>query len=299
VTFNGDDLACSGILSGLTVTEVITALDAYICEAIDDINTAINLINVGTGLQIYAGIDALGRRKIRTLTSSDDSVILEYSEDLNEIDIRVATTDFCITSEDDSILITQDEETGCLDLSVKTSTPFCLTSKDKTVIITEEENCLDLSVVHPDIVNVGAGEGIYKELNILTNQHELKSITSNDSSINVVSSTDELDISINNLQKTVDTFPYTLLSTDDKYTIFVDNGAANVVINVPNGLVSNFSIVFIQKGTGGVTIQQSGTATLLYPSTLQNKIKGQYFWAMVEKEIATDTYYLLGSLKTV
>ena len=108
---------------------------------------------------------------------------------------------------------------------------------------------------------------------------------------------DPYRVDLFNLQKTISTFPYTLLSGDDKYTIFVDNGASNVVINVPDGLIANFTCVFIQKGSGFVTIQQSGTAILLYPSTtLQNKIKGQYFWAMVEKELITDAYYLLGSL---
>ena len=108
---------------------------------------------------------------------------------------------------------------------------------------------------------------------------------------------DPYRVDLFNLQKTIDTFPYTLLSGDDKYTIFVDNGASNVVINVPDGLIVNFTCVFIQKGSGSVTIQQSGTATLLYPNTsLQNIIKGENYWAMVEKELSTDTYYLLGSL---
>jgi hypothetical protein len=107
-------------------------------------------------------------------------------------------------------------------------------------------------------------------------------------------------VEIENLQKTINTFPYTLVDGDDKQTIFVENGASNVVINVPDGLVNNFSAVFIQKGTGTVTIQPSGTATLNYPSSvLQNIIKGQYFWAMVEKELTTNTYYLLGSLLPV
>jgi hypothetical protein len=30
-----------------------------------------------------------------------------------------------------------------------------------------------------------------------------------------------------------------------------------------------------------------------------NKIKYQYYWAMVEKEMATDVYYLMGSLKVL
>jgi hypothetical protein len=112
--------------------------------------------------------------------------------------------------------------------------------------------------------------------------------------------TDPYIIEIKNLQKEIDTFPYTLTSEDDKYTIFVDNGASNVTINIPDNLVDNFSVVFVQKGTGDVLIQGSGTAIMLYPSTtLQNIIKGQYYWAMIEKELTTDTYYLLGSLKPI
>lgn len=108
---------------------------------------------------------------------------------------------------------------------------------------------------------------------------------------------DPYRVDLFNLQKTINTFPYTLLSGDDKYTIFVDNRASNVVINVPDALVDNFSAVFIQEGIGSVTVQATGTATLSYPSTtLQNIVKGQYYWAMIEKKLTTDTYYLLGSL---
>ena len=89
VTYNGDNLECSGIETGLDLNQTLQLLDAYICDAISQINNSINLINIGDGLQIYAGIDALGRRKIRTLTSNDDSVVIELSEDGNEIDLSV------------------------------------------------------------------------------------------------------------------------------------------------------------------------------------------------------------------
>ena len=112
----------------------------------------------------------------------------------------------------------------------------------------------------------------------------------------------ELDpyiVEINNLQKVIDTFPYTLTSADDKYTIFVNNVTSDISIIVPNGLVDNFSCVFVQEGSGEVTIQSSGTATVLKPATLQNVIKGQNYWAMIEKKITTDNYFLLGSLKVL
>ena len=105
------------------------------------------------------------------------------------------------------------------------------------------------------------------------------------------------NVSLVNLQKTISDFPHTLSNIDDKHTIFIENGNTDVVINVPNGLLDNFSCVFIQEGNGSVTIQESGTASVIYPNTtLQNVIKGQYYWAMIEKKLTTNTYYLLGSL---
>ena len=98
-----------------------------------------------------------------------------------------------------------------------------------------------------------------------------------------------------------------IVTTNQKGIITSHNSQTKIMFHVDdmngkdiNLLIDNFSIVFIQEGKGTVTIQQSGTATLLYPSiTLQNIIKGQYYWAMVEKKLATNTYYLLGSLLPV
>lgn len=128
------------------------------------------------------------------------------------------------------------------------------------------------------------------------------SITESGTSTTVTGDGSVLDpyvVEVVNLQKTISSFPYTLTNADDKNTIFVNNGASNVEINVPDGLVDNFSVVLIQKGSGDVSVIQSGSATLFFPSALQNIIKGQYYWAMVEKEITSDNYYLLGSLKLI
>ena len=105
----------------------------------------------------------------------------------------------------------------------------------------------------------------------------------------------EYQVDVNNLQKVVNTFPYTLLNSDDKYTIFVDNGASNVIINVPDILVDNFSVAFVQKGTGDVTVTPTGTSVI--NTAVGYKIKGQYYWALLEKELNTVTYYLIGNTK--
>ena len=71
VTYNGEDLSCSGIVSGLPLNQTIELLDNYICEAIDEINTSINLINVGTGEDI--------RKFIKENISTCDFVFFIYS----------------------------------------------------------------------------------------------------------------------------------------------------------------------------------------------------------------------------
>ena len=240
---------------------------------IESFTELVQINNVGEGVEIYK-----------------DSTIVG---DNTQFNFR------SLTSTGNSVTITQGVDTINLEVDIEPTT-ICLTSKDKTITVTEEEDCLDLSIHLPTSVNVGTGEDVYKTFNLFTNQNEFKTLKSNNSTISLSPSTDELSLEVNNLQKTINIFPYTLTDNDDKYTVFVNNGVSNVVINVPDGLIDNFSIVFIQEGTGTVTIQQSGTATLLYPSTtLQNIIKGQYYWAMVEKKLATNTYYLLGSLLTI
>ena len=264
--YDGNDLECSGIQSGLPLNQTIELLDNYICEAIDEINTSINLVNVGEGEDIYAGIDGIGRRKIRTLTSTGNSVT-----------------------------ITQGTDTINLEVDIEPTT-ICLTSKDKTVSITEEEGCFDLKVNLPTSVNVGTGEDVYKTFNLFTNQNEFKTLKSNNSTIVLSPSTDELSLEVNNLQKTINTFPYTIQNIDDKHTLFINNNTANVSIIVPDGLIENFCCCIIQEGTADVTV----TATdLRYPPSAQNILKEQYSWGLIEKKLGTTTYFLIGNLKAI
>lgn len=238
--------------------------------------------SIGTGAKIHKGLNATtGGKEFRSITKVGDLIVI--TENTNDVAITIDETELGTFIQSSQITYTGS--------------------------------------------NLGTGASVYKDTT--SGVHRFKKLKSTDSSVTLNEGSDDIDFSINedqgfvengttttvsgdgtsaspysleinNLQKVVSSFPYTLVDADDKQTIFVENGASNVVINVPNGLVNNFTCAFIQKGTGTVTIQSSGTATVSYPSTtLQNIIKGQYYWAMVEKEIATDTYYLIGSLTLV
>lgn len=180
-----------------------------------------------------------------------------------------------------------------------------LTSNDNSVLLTELPNTINLqSKIYIEQGSNITITGDGTELNpFIINSTGSSNVSIEDGTTTIVNGdgvTTPYSVEVVNLQKTIDTFPYTLTNSDDKHTIFIENGLSFVTINVPDGLVDNFSCVFIQEGSGRVTIQQSGTATLLYPSiSLQNIIKDQYYWAMVEKKTNTNTYYLLGSLLPV
>lgn len=105
----------------------------------------------------------------------------------------------------------------------------------------------------------------------------------------------------NTLQKII-TYPedfvgasYTVTNADKGYSIIVRNGAQDVNIIVPAGLIPAMQVGFIRDGTGEVTFVPS--ATSIYNAIDGFRILGRYYPAMIEQGIANNIYYLLGNLK--
>ncbi len=69
-----EDLVGSAINKNQTLTATIVALDAYISAAIADIDVKGNLISIGTGAEVYKGINNAGRREIRSIQSQSLAV---------------------------------------------------------------------------------------------------------------------------------------------------------------------------------------------------------------------------------
>ena len=236
---------------------------------IENFTELVQIRNVGTGVEVYKDSAVVG-----------DNIQFNFRT---------------LTSEGNSVIITQGTDT----INLEVDAMICLTSTDKTVTVTEGEGCFDLSINLPTSVNVGTGEDVYKTLNLFTNQNEFKTLKSNNSTISLSPSIDELSLEVNNLQKTINTFPYELTSADNQHTLFVTNGLSNVQIRVPDNLINNFTCVIIQEGVGSVTITGIGTSIINKPSGLTNVIKGQYHWAMLEKKGVSSSHYLGGSLKAI
>ena len=113
---------------------------------------------------------------------------------------------------------------------------------------------------------------------------------------------DGLDYTSNNLQRNITVFAdeqYTLVDADNNYTLIIETGGTAKDIKVPNtGLSAKFAVAFIQKGAGDVTISGfPGGATINTPIGGAFKIKGENFFAFLEKEGTSNIYYLGGNIK--
>lgn len=84
-----EDLTCSNILKGQTLTEVLVQLDAFICEKFGSVANFLTLINVGTGAKVYKGDTLLGKKQLRSLV---DSALINIVEGVDEITISVDET---------------------------------------------------------------------------------------------------------------------------------------------------------------------------------------------------------------
>jgi hypothetical protein len=88
ITVSGATTECSNIDDNLTLTDFLSQQDAYICEKVDSVSGFTTLRNVGTGVEIYKGIDSIGRKEIRRIKSTDNSVTI--TQNTTDIDLSVA-----------------------------------------------------------------------------------------------------------------------------------------------------------------------------------------------------------------
>ena len=303
------EMPCSGIGTGQTLTAVLEQLDAFICTKFDQTVAFFTLINVGTGSEIYKGVNGVGQKEIRSLITT--GTLLINNQNTNDITLSI-DEDELLQFVLDSQLTYSVANVGTGASVYKDSTTVGnntqynlkkLKSTGTTVVITELTDEINFEVVTTPLdINITAGANVIvtepTPNNFVISSTDNIALLENSATTTITGDGtlgNEYQVDVNNLQKVVSIFPYTLLDGDDKYTIFIDNGVSNVVINVPGTLPSNFSVAFVQKGTGDVTITPTGTSVI--NSALGYKIKGQYYWALLEKELNTVTYYLIGNTK--
>lgn len=118
VVYKNNDLTCTGVPGDDTLENIIKGLDTAICEKFELFTGYGALINTGAGAEIYKGNDVQGRRELRTVESSDESVSIVETE--NTIDITIEPQDIKpLVSNDNTVTITENPTE--IDLSVDLS----------------------------------------------------------------------------------------------------------------------------------------------------------------------------------
>ena len=85
-----EDLVCSGILAGQTLTEVLVQLDAFICEKFDQTTAYFTLLNVGTGAEVYKGVNGVGNKLIRKINKVGN--LITVTQNTDDISISIDET---------------------------------------------------------------------------------------------------------------------------------------------------------------------------------------------------------------
>ena len=187
--------------------------------------------------------------------------------------------------------------------------PYTINSsvENSTTYINQGDNIIitgNGAIDNPYIINANGVQSVTG--NIVNNTDPLNPIVTSPTlkTINGESVIGTGDIAIvfeDNLQKVI-TYPtdftgtnYTITNSDYNYVIFINNGTVDVSITIdPTVNISNFSVGFIQEGTGTVTHLTSGVTLI---NTTGYKIKGQGYQTFIEKKLNTNIYYLLGNVK--
>ena len=106
IQYTGDDLPCTEIKNGTLLTETIGQLDTYLCDLSTQLSNSFSLISVGAGTRVYRGVDGIGRKEIRSITSVNDILRIELSTDDKEIEIGIDNAELGTFVRDNQITYT-------------------------------------------------------------------------------------------------------------------------------------------------------------------------------------------------
>lgn len=129
IVYDGEELTNTGIAIGLTFNSLIKKLDEYFGIFKNEINNFLKILNLGNGAKIYKEDDLLGRKLIRSLISTNESLVVTENADEIEFDVQSATESLEGVAE----IATQSEVDAGVDTS-KFVTPATFNSAITTIL---------------------------------------------------------------------------------------------------------------------------------------------------------------------
>jgi len=318
VLYTGDDLECSGIQKDTLLTNVIKALDEFICNKFDDVLKYLSLINVGNGAVVFKGINGIGQKEIKSIVS-EDLTLLDIVVNTDTIGLKPGVPSMTHVSDIVRFIVTTAAgatEFANLDLSAYNydtfvqSASFDYGTGDITIVRNNSEPDIVFSLMaldkyvtsgaySSDTITLTLKDAATVDIDVSTLVSEILSAAA---SAQVQS--DYLEASSGSKAFIVNKNPsksetlgvaatYTVVTADNNKIIEIDNGSNDVTISV--GALSEtteFFVGFVQKGTGEVQF----TGYDISPAGLGDKIFGQGH--AVSLEIINSTKYIHGTLKS-
>lgn len=155
VLYTGNDLNCSGIQSQTILTELIQQLDEFICVLVEQSIFSTVLISVGSGADVYKGVDLQGRKEIKRINAVGDLVTV--NPNTNDISISIDEDELANFVSD---LIPGLENVGNGTEVYKFDTPTNYhqfkTFKSDSLSITENIDSTEISIEIPDSAQIPA-----------------------------------------------------------------------------------------------------------------------------------------------
>lgn len=278
---------CLDIATGLTLTETLEAMDAQICVKFNTITNYFTIINVGTGAELYKGVNNLGQKEFRTIVKEGNLVTVEQDMDTIIIGIdETALTAYVQTNQKTTVVSNAGDGAPLV----------------KTAEVSGDETTYPIKSLKYSAQD-GEGESLIRDLqqntdDITIRGKKIKSdgslvITSTDEEVLITTPVNESDIKFYvNEQYTGGNEdgslarPYTNMF--DAFEAF--KGAEGTILQPQYGGIASIELL------NNVTVPSTGAKAMTYVSMNKLKIKGNGFSLIYKgtQDYFISTEYLVG-----
>ncbi len=176
------EFECLDIATGLSLTETLKAMDEQFCVKFDTITNYFTLINLGTGEEVYKGVNNLGQKEFKTLVKTGN--LITITSDANTVIIGL----------DETALNTYVEANQ--KLTVVSNAGSSGETLVNTAIVTGDTTNYPIKRIIHSAQN-GSGESVVRDLQVNPNDLTLRTKKINSSTLTITSNEDNTEVLIN------------------------------------------------------------------------------------------------------
>lgn len=175
------EFECLNISNGLSLTETLQAMDEQICVKFDTITNYFTIINVGTGEEVYKGVNNLGQKELKTIVKEGDLIT--------------------VSSDENTIIIGLDEE--ALNTFIEANQKLTVVDNAgtigetlvKTAVVSGDTTTYPIKrLIHSD--QDGEGESFVRDLQVNTDDLTLRTKKLNSTTLTITSTDEEVSIDV-------------------------------------------------------------------------------------------------------